>query len=280
MNKTLKQILKRIGVYHPLQQCYRQSIKETQKFIYRFKYKKLDTGGYYCNFCYSRYNAFVDDYPNEENANAIQANSVIAGYGCNVICPNCLSTSRERLIKCTLDKYITEDDKYILHFSPEKSLFNWIKKFNRVVTADITPGFYTSIDKNIVNIDITQMQLENELFDCVIANHVLEHIPNDLQAMKEIYRVLKPGGKAVLQVPYSIKFAHTIEDPLINNPTMQSRLFGQNDHVRIYSLNDFVSLLESVGFKVKIVSQDLLDCDKHISLQRDEVFLDIIKPVF
>lgn len=71
---------------------------------------------------------------------------------------------------------------------------------------------------------------ENELFDAVVANHVLEHIPEDRKAMSEILRVLKPGGWAILQV--SIEGEETFEAPTITDPAVRERLFGQHDHVR------------------------------------------------
>ena len=70
----------------------------------------------------------------------------------------------------------------------------------------------------------------DNFFDALICNHVLEHIPRDFKAMKEMYRVLKPGGWAVINVPTNLQLAHTIEDPNINDPKKQLELFGQPDH--------------------------------------------------
>ena len=82
----------------------------------------------------------------------------------------------------------------------------------------------------------------------IICNHVLEHIPNDLEAMKELYRVLKVGGVAVLQVPISKNSFTTFEDPSVIDPNEREKTFGQSDHVRIYG-QDYVDRLISCGFK-------------------------------
>ena len=89
----------------------------------------------------------------------------------------------------------------------------------------------------------------SKTFDWVICNHVLEHIEDDQQAMGEIYRVLKPGGSAVLQVPISPALEKTFEDKTIQSPEQREQHFGQRDHVRIYGL-DYVQRLEEAGFKV------------------------------
>jgi len=107
----------------------------------------------------------------------------------------------------------------------------------------------------------------------------MEHIPDDKKAMKEIFRVLKHGGFAVLQVPYSMILDNTIEDPAIDNPQLQSALYGQRDHVRIYQLRDYVARLESAGFIVKQFHHEQLKHLDQYAIQQGEVFLDIRKPV-
>jgi hypothetical protein len=96
--------------------------------------------------------------------------------------------------------------------------------------------------------------------------------------MSEIYRVLKKGGFAILQVPYSETISETIEEPLIDNPKKQSNLFGQKDHVRIYQLNDYISRLGQSGFIVSKISYKELSTFHKNAIQLDETFLDIKKP--
>lgn len=94
------------------------------------------------------------------------------------------------------------------------------------------------------------MAFADASFDAVICNHVLEHVPDDVAAMAEVFRVLAPGGWAMLQVPFAVKLARTYEDPTIRSPEARREAFGQRDHVRIYG-RDYTERLESVGFRVE-----------------------------
>ena len=80
-------------------------------------------------------------------------------------------------------------------------------------------------------------------------NHVLEHVDDDLKVMSEFYRILKPKGWGIFQVPIDIKLNKTFEDSTITTPKEREKFFGQSDHVRQYGL-DFGIRLKSVGFKV------------------------------
>ncbi|MEG3066539.1 methyltransferase domain-containing protein [Acetomicrobium sp.] len=115
-------------------------------------------------------------------------------------------------------------------------------------------------------------------FDCIICYHVLEHIPDDQMAMKEIFRVLKPGGWAILQVP--ILRDKTFEDPSVITPEDRERVFGQRDHVRIYGL-DYKDRLEQAGFSVKVddyVKQLSSDVIERYGLMKDENIYFCSKP--
>lgn len=110
-------------------------------------------------------------------------------------------------------------------------------------------------------IDITDINFGNDYFDFIICNHVLEHIRDDKKAMSELFRVLKPGGEAILQVPISKHNKKTFEDFSIILPEEREKYFGQKDHVRIYG-KDYKKRLESVGFKV-----DLCDIKMFLSIK-------------
>ncbi len=103
-----------------------------------------------------------------------------------------------------------------------------------------------------VKADICDLPFSEDEFDFIICNHVLEHIPDDTKALQELYRVLKPGGTAILQVPYKADRKTTFEDDSITDRKERTRIFGQYDHVRVYGM-DYFEKLKSVGFKVEAV---------------------------
>jgi ubiquinone/menaquinone biosynthesis C-methylase UbiE len=111
----------------------------------------------------------------------------------------------------------------------------------------------------MVRMDITNITLPDNSFDVILCNHVLEHVPDDRKAMSELYRVLKPGGWAILQTPMSDK-PQTEEDLTITDPKERERRFGQDDHVRTYGM-DKKDRLESVGFTV-VLDKFLFELDQ------------------
>lgn len=270
MKENFKVALKKIGLYHPLQSSYRNFLSFLTRLKYRVAYRKYEGSGFVCNFCGAVYQQFVPEYPSADIAQAINDNKVIAGFGENVYCPNCLSKNRERLVKEIIDLYIGSSNKDILHFSPEKHLYKHLKTRARITTIDIEPGFYKTIDPSILQGDATRLQFADNSFDILIANHILEHIPDDITAMKEMLRVLRNGGVAVLQAPWSQTLPTTIEDRLIADPEKQARLYGQKDHVRIYTLKDYVSRLTAVGFTVKVIDSTELTAFSLHAIQEGE----------
>lgn len=136
----------------------------------------------------------------------------------------------------------------MLHIAPEKCLSRHFRSLPNVdyLSADL--------DSPVADIkmDITAIQFADETFDIIICSHVLEHIPNDLQAMRELCRVLKRGGISILQVPISFTIPSTIEDPTAVTEEQKIEAFGQKDHVRIYG-PDYVNRLSDSGFTVNPV---------------------------
>ena len=145
----------------------------------------------------------------------------------------------------------------LLHIAPEKNLQKVIKASTKInyISGDLNP---LVADRKI---DITDINFENDYFDFIICNHVLEHIVDDRKAMRELFRVLRPEGFDILQVPISKKAKETFEDFSITSPEERERYFGQKDHVRIYG-KDYKERLESIGFKV-----NLYDIKKNLSIQ-------------
>ena len=274
MNRRLKSFLQKGNIYHPLQTTYRSARTFLTNKYHRLTYRRYKGSGYTCNFCGARYTRFIPEYPGPDIAGAIERNAVIAGYGENVYCPGCGSKNRERLIKAVIEKYLPIKNSTTLHFSPEKNLYSWLRTKASVTTADTAPRFYTNIDPKIRYADATELPFEANSFDLVIANHILEHIPDDAKAMRGIHRVLTATGVAILQVPYSLTLPTTIEEPGIDDPQRQATLFGQRDHVRIYALADYLHRLKTAGFRVQTLTPDTLaEFHIHAIQQNESVFL-------
>lgn len=276
MKEALKTLLKSVGIYHPLQSRYREFINFLQRSKYRFTFKEYNGIGYTCNGCGRTYAQFADSYPMKEDKEAITRNHVIAGYGKNIICPGCLSTARDRLVLAWLQLWKLKDVK-VLHFSPERPVSNFLRKTCEVISADLEPGYYRNIDSFVQRENALALSFPPDTFDVLIANHILEHIPSDIIAMKEFYRVLKPGGRAILQVPY-MNDLPTLESCSIPDQLTASRLYGQKDHVRIYNLEDYIDRLRSVGFLVERVRYKDMQAFHHFGTQESEDFLLITKP--
>lgn len=295
MNQRLKSFLKKLHLYHPLQTTYRSTRSFIANQYYKRAYRRYKGKGFTCNFCGAVYKKFVPEYPSPDIAKAIEDNAVIAGYGENVYCPNCLSKNRERLLKAVIEKYVLSQNPStlqdpataknsttpenlhstrVLHFSPEKNLYTWLSRQASITTVDISPRFYTTIDPDIRYADATALSFDEKSFDLIIASHILEHIPDDAKAMREISRVLKENGIAILQVPYSPILPATIEEPGIDDPERQATLYGQKDHVRIYAFDDYLHRLTNAGFIVHTLSPLTLAEFRQYAIQENEsVFL-------
>lgn len=186
------------------------------------------------------------------------------GYGVqrsNALSPSTLSLERHRLLwlylKNETDFFTTT--KKVLHIAPEQCFLKLFKKQQNLeyTTADL----YSPIAD--VKADICNLPFEENSFDVVFSNHVLEHIEDDKKAMSELFRVLKPGGMGIFQIPQDLSFENTYEDFSIKSKEERKKHFGQYDHVRIYG-RDYFDRLRSVGFKVneidysKTISKELV----------------------
>ena len=161
-----------------------------------------------------------------------------------------------------LDKFNFESiisNKKILHFAPEKALGKVIQsRAGEYKTADFLAEGY-KYDKIDFNIDISSMKtISNESFDCVIASDVLEHVPDHLGGIREVYRVLKKGGYCIFTVPQKDNLKITLEDLTITDRNERERVFGQFDHMRIYG-DDFSAMLQDAGFEVTAVNETFFD---------------------
>jgi len=165
----------------------------------------------------------------------------------NALCPNCLSLERHRLIWLYLQNRsdFFKRKLQVLHVAPEAC---FIKRFEKLHgEAYITADIESPLAK--VRMDIHQIPFADNTFDVVLCNHVLEHVRDDIQAMREICRVLKPNGFSILQVPlFNPVPETTIEDPAITDPKAREIAFGQDDHVRKFG-KDFSERIRSAGLQ-------------------------------
>jgi SAM-dependent methyltransferase len=168
----------------------------------------------------------------------------------NAQCPECGARERHRMVALYLKHRTTIDRDHVslLDIAPHPSLQRIFSTLSNIeyLSADLQSPLA------MVKTDICAMPFADASFDVVICMHVLEHVPNDRQGIREVYRVLKPGGWAILQVPIDYHQCTTFEDPTIESPQERERLFGQHDHVRLYGL-DYRDRLEEAGFQVELV---------------------------
>ncbi len=166
----------------------------------------------------------------------------------NALCPNCLSLERHRLIWLYLQRktdFFSANLK-MLHIAPEHC---FISRFETLPNLDyITGDIESPLAK--VKMDIHNIPFDDDTFNVIFCNHVLEHVSDDIRAMSEIRRVLKPGGWAILQIPiFHPWIDKTIEDPSLSDPKKREELFGQDDHVRKYG-KDYPERIKKAGLQV------------------------------
>ncbi len=166
----------------------------------------------------------------------------------NVLSPSTLSLERHRLLWLFLKNktdFFTKSAQ-VLHFAPEQAFH---KRFKIMQNLE-----YTTTDLNSpladVKADICNLPFKENSFDVILCNHVLEHIPNDARAMDELYRILKPGGWGIFQIPQDLSRDKTFEDDTITDKKERAKIFGQYDHVRVYG-RDYFDKLRTAGFHVE-----------------------------
>lgn len=190
----------------------------------------------------------------------------------NAQCPKCGLLERHRLLWLYLKNrtdFFTANLK-VLDIAPCDFLQCRFRAMSNLA--------YTSIDLGspvaMLRMDITDLQFSDNSFDCIICYHVLEHVTDDIKAMKEIHRVLEPHGWAIIQVP--ILKHQTVDGADITNPEERAKMFGQPDHVRVYG-PDYKDRLESVGFTVTVdeyVKQiDVKEVDRYRLDEKEDIYV-------
>jgi SAM-dependent methyltransferase len=160
-------------------------------------------------------------------------------------CPSCSSVERHRVLWLYIERRIGLDDiGRVLHIAPEAGIAKRLERCRGVtyVSVDIVPG------RAMLAADVTNLPFGERSFDLAICSHVLEHIPDDVAAMRELRRVLAPAGRLLIQGPVDAGRAATFEDWSVTDPEERERVFFQRDHMRIYG-RDFADRLRRAGFR-------------------------------
>lgn len=216
----------------------------------------------------------------ESHAVLFELEVVGGGLRDGAICPVCGSVDRERLVYLFLkDRDLIHAPMRMMHVAPEVVLGPWLRAQlgANYMTADLMSDF---VDQNL---DLTEIPYPDATFDAIICNHVMEHIPDDGKAMREVLRVLKPGAWAILQVPIGLKLDKTVEDPSVSDPAERQRRFGQDDHIRIYTAGDYMGRLAAAGFDVQPFrwtehAAQFGGAENHFGLLKNEVLFFVRKP--
>ncbi|HNX34428.1 MAG TPA: methyltransferase domain-containing protein [Kiritimatiellia bacterium] len=196
-------------------------------------------------------------------------------------CPFCRSHDRERHLILFFDKlgfWEKFANAAVLHFAPEKQLASRIGACRpaRYVKGDLVPS-----REGVEKIDVTDIPYAAASFDWVLCNHVLEHVPDDAKALRELFRVLKPGGIAILQTPFASGLEKTLEDPEeINTDEKRTAFYGQEDHVRLYG-RDLFDRIRAAGFQLELRKHGdcLPDIDaSRYGVNREEPLFLCVKP--
>jgi glycosyltransferase involved in cell wall biosynthesis len=198
-------------------------------------------------------------------------------YSCSV----CGASDRERLYALFLDTMCRDKratmPESMIHFAPEQALSKHIRQkqfFASYKTADLSmPG----VDHHV---DLQALPFDDDSCGFFICSHVLEHVPDDRKAIKELYRITKPGGGGLLMAPICTDMEKTREDPSITSESERWRLFGQNDHVRLYSHDDYVARIKESGFFLRQMTQEDFGGDvfRLLGLESTSILYVVSKP--
>lgn len=225
--------------------CLPQQVRDTaRQQIARVRHRGSSV---HCPMCHAWLDQLIPhghDHPVLERLDIVGG-----GHRDAATCPVCLATDRERLVYLYLKwkaRLFESGEAKLLHVAPEASLMHAITRKPNIdyLSADLQASHV------MMQMDLCDIPLGDNTFDVILCNHVLEHIPDDRQAMREIQRVLKPSGFAILQTPISRRLSSTYEDHRITEPEDRAREYGQWDHVRVYG-RDYIKRLINTGFYVE-----------------------------
>jgi SAM-dependent methyltransferase len=190
----------------------------------------------------------------------------------NVLCPYDLTLERHRLMWLYLkdeSNFFTANKLDVLHIAPEQCFHALFKKQSNLnyLTGDLVSPIAD------MHFDLHNIPLEDNRFDVVFCNHVMEHVDDAILCMSELYRVMKPGGWGIMQVPQDHNREITLEDPTITSPEDREKYYWQKDHVRLFG-QDYPKWLEKAGFRVTVFDKESKYDQKKIErfrLQKEEI---------
>ncbi len=193
----------------------------------------------------------------------------------SALCPSCLSLERHRLLWLYLEREteLFHKTPQLMHIAPEVCIMKHLRKQYRAqgesenyITADLESPLAD------MHFDVQSIPMEDNVVEVILCNHIMEHVADDLVAMRELYRIMKPGGWGIILSPVERDRAKTFEDDSITDPQERNRIFGQYDHRRIYG-RDYSDRLRSAGFKVEEVDyiKHFSEADCHLYALTDEI---------
>lgn len=198
----------------------------------------------------------------------------------DALCPRCLSLERHRMIWLWLERHtdLFKSHPRLLHIAPEHSLLRHFRKFygssKEYITADLESPLADE------HFDVQSIPMKDASVDIIICNHLLEHVDDDRLAMRELYRILRPGGWGILLVPEDRSREKTYEDNSITDPKERTRLFGQYDHRRVYG-RDYDDRLRDAGFTVEryAFARQLTEWEKRLYSPGEDDLIVVRKPL-
>ena len=230
-----------------------------------------------CNFCDNQFSKFLPYRDAKLEPDSFVSHLEIVGSNPKQFsCPYCFSTDRERNLLRFFDAFQVAEQfvagKRILYIAPEMKFRTYLmsQRPSEILEGDLFPK------ANEIRVDLEDIQFGSGHFDMVICNHVLEHVRDVNQCLKEIKRVLRVGGVLLAQTPFSAILSDTLEiKEAWGDPKFREAAHGQDDHLRVFGKN-FINFIESRGFEL-YRDINLLQTNEHeinsIGINKDEPFL-------
>ena len=225
------------------------------------KQVKLINARHYCPVCESRVTSFLPlpEFFRENQQKYGFSFQTKDAETCNeaaYLCPSCGASDRDRLYALFLGDYIANVEGtstvHFVDFAPSESLSAFIRRIIKLSGKEIRYRTADLLAENVDDrVDISDLRsYESDQFTFFICSHVLEHVPDDRKAIRELHRILKSGGRGILMVPIILSLEQIDEDPEVREEGERWRRFGQFDHVRLYSKSGFLERVREAGFSV------------------------------